>query len=201
MNNQLVAYILISIVFVVVFGGVASILPSRRERQIGNLRVTARKNDLEVSIVQIVDVNASMSDRVSASGIMTDPKKRCVAWAKRYPDEYEALPEWIFYTTEGHETLSVASQQNKADELASNLSESYWNEVNRINALLPAHCIALECTRTEVRWLGYESITSTSDEFVQRMVQALDALVQLNVSVSHAQSALERQLDTSPRND
>ena len=197
MNKQFLAYILISVVFVIVFGGIASILPSRHERQLGTLRVAARKLDLEISLVQIADVNASLSDRVTAGGIKQDPKKRCVAWSKRYPDKFAAIPEWINYASDQDEPAQLKWRLSTEDQERSNLPHSYWLEVSRITAQLPAHCIALECTHTEIRWLGYESLTSTADEFIQAMVQGLDALMQLNISVAHAQSALEKHLDTS----
>lgn len=196
MNKQLIAYILVSVVFVIVFGGVASILPSRRERQIGNLRVMARRYDLEVSVVQVADVNAPLSDRVTASGMVREPKMRCVAWVKHYPDEFEALPEWIIYASKRDETLEYEVPQHIEESIARKLSASYWDEVNRIYSMLPARCLALECTRTDVRWLGHETLTSTPDEFVHKMVQALDALLKLNISESYAQSSSVEQIDT-----
>ena len=190
-------FILISIVFLIVFGGVVSILPSRRARQIGNLRVAARKFNLEISLVQIADVNATLADRVSASGIRQDPQKRCVAWSKRYPDEFTALPEWISYVLDEDESRETNWQLDVIKEPAGHSTDTYWAEVERIKKLFPSRCIALECSNTEVRWLGYEVINSTIDEFIHQIVQSLDALIQLNVSISNKVTALERQLDST----
>ena len=197
MNKEQVVFILISIVFLIVFGGVVSILPSRRARQIGNLRIAARKYDLEISLVQIADVNASLADRVSAGGIQRDPKKRCVAWSKRFPDEFTALPEWISYVLDKDESRKTTWQLDITKEPIGHLTDTYWTEVDRIKELLPNRCIALECTDTEIRWLGYEEINSTTDEFIHRMVQSLDALIQLNVSISNKVTTLERLTDST----
>lgn len=199
MNKQHVVIILISIVFLIVFGGVASILPSRRSRQIGNLRIAARKFDMDISLVQIADVNASLIDRVSAGGIRQDPKRRCIAWSKRYPDEFTALPEWMAYATDQDEPTAINWQLNITEEQAGNLADSYWLEVDRIKELLPTRCIALECSRTEIRWLGYEVISSTTDEFINSMVQSLETLMQLNISISHERTALEKQLNSTTK--
>lgn len=190
-------FILISIVFLIVFGGVVRVLPSRRMRQIGNLRVAARKFNLEISLVQITDVNAALADRVTAGGVRQDPKKRCVAWSKRYPDEYSALPEWISYALDEDESRETDWQLDVTKVPNGHLTDTYWAEVERIKKLFPSRCIALECSNTEVRWLGYEVIDSTIDDFIHQIVQSLDALIQLNVSISNKVTALEQQLDST----
>ena len=197
MNKEQVVFILVSIVFLIVFGGIVSILPSRRARQIGNLRIAARKYNMETSIVQIADVNAALADRVSAGGIRQDPKKRCVAWSKRYPDEFTALPEWMSYVLVEDESRETTWQIDVTKEPTGHLSDTYWAEVDRIKELLPSRCIALECTNTEVRWLGYEVINSTMDQFIHQMVHSLDALIRLNVSISNKVTTLERQVDST----
>lgn len=201
MNKQLIAYILIIIVFLVVFGGIASVLPSRQARQLGHLRVTARKYGLTTSLVHITDVNASLADRVTASGKKIDPKKRCVAWSKQYPDDFPYVPEWITYALGQNESSVMKWELHEITEESRNMSETYWFEVDRIKSLFPERCIAIECTRSEVRWLGYEKVTSTNDEFIQAMMRGLDSLISLNTSISEEQRALNKQLETDSEYD
>lgn len=201
MNKQVIVYILISIAFLVVFGGIASVLPSRRARQLGHLRVTARKYGLTTSLVHIADVNASLTDRVTASGKKLEPKKRCVAWAKTYPDDIPGVPEWITYALVQLESSETNWQLHETNEECRNLGETYWSEVDRIKNLFPERCIAIECTRTEVRWLGYENVSSTIDEFIQSMLQGLDSLINLNTSISEEQNTLKKRLDTDSEYD
>ncbi|MXW07796.1 MAG: hypothetical protein F4X56_09500 [Gammaproteobacteria bacterium] len=201
MNKQLIAYILISIVFLVVFGGVASVLPSRQARQLGHLRVTARKHGLTTSMAHIADVNASLSDRVTASGKKLEPKKRCVAWSKQYPDDFPDVPEWITYALDRNESSGMNWQLRETTEECRDLSESYWLEVDRIKSLFPDRCIAIECTRSEVRWLGYEKVASTNDEFIQAMMQGLDSLICLNTAISEERKALKKRLETDSEYD
>ena len=179
-----------------VFGGIASVLPSRQARQLGHLRVSARKYGLTTSLVHIADVSASLSDRVTASGKKLDPKKRCVAWSKPYADDFPDVPEWITYALDQKESSNKNWQLHETTEECRNLSDSYWLEVDRIKSLFPERCIAIECTRSEVRWLGYEKVTSTNDEFIQAMMQGLDSLICLNTSVSEEQKALKERLET-----
>ena len=201
MNKQLIAYILIFMVFLGVFGGVVSILPSRRAREIGNLRVTARKYGIETSLVQIADVNASLADRVTAGGVKREPKKRCIAWSKRYPDEFPDVPQWITYALKQNDPTRSNWQLHSTPEKANNLTDTYWREVSRIKARFPERCIAIECTRSEVRWLGYENISTTSVEFLEAMVQGLDELIQLNILISHENTTSNTQLGTSSEYD
>ncbi|MYF01895.1 MAG: hypothetical protein F4227_02640, partial [Gammaproteobacteria bacterium] len=196
MNKQLIAYILITIVFLVVFGGIASVLPSRQARQLGRLRVSARKYGLTTSLVHIADVNASLSDRVTASGKRLDPKKRCVTWSKPYADDFPDVPEWITYALDQKESSNMNWQLHETTEECRNLADSYWLEVDQIKSLFPERCIAIECTRTEVRWLGYEKVHSTMDEFIQAMLQGLDSLIRLNTSISEERIALKKRLET-----
>ncbi|MXZ56211.1 MAG: hypothetical protein F4077_01405 [Gammaproteobacteria bacterium] len=201
MNKQLIAYILITIVFLVVFGGIASVLPSRQARQLGRLRVSARKYGLTTSLVHIADVNASLSDRVTASGKRLDPKKRCVTWSKPYADDFPDVPEWITYALDQKESSNMNWQLHETTEECRNLADSYWLEVDQIKSLFPERCIAIECTRTEVRWLGYEKVHSTMDEFIQAMLQGLDSLIRLNTSISEERIALKKRLETDSEYD
>lgn len=201
MNKEHVAFLLISLVFLIVFGGLISILPSRRARQIGNLRILARRYDLEISLVQIPDVNASLTDRVTAGGIRLDPQKRCVAWSKRYTDPCSELPVWIDYVSTSPEFEAVRWHRLDSGQSTNLLTDSYWREVSRIKIGLPSRCVAIECTPTEVRWLGYEVIDSTAEEFIQRMVQSIDELLELNVSTVKEQVKSKEQHEsaTDPR--
>ena len=197
MSKEIIAYILISMVFLGVFGGVVSILPSRRARAIGNLRITARKYGIETSVVQIADMNASLSDRVTAGGIRREPKIRCIAWSKRYSDEFSSVPEWITYALKQKDPSGSNWQLHTMPEKTNKLTDDYWQEVSRIKTCFPERCIALECTRSEVRWLGYESISTTSDEFLQAMLKGLDELTQLNISISNEKTTSNATLGTS----
>ncbi len=200
-NKQIIAYILISIVFLVVFGGIASVLPTRRARQLGHLRVAARKHGLTTSLVHITDVNASLADRVTASGKQLEPKKRCVAWSKQYSDDFPDVPEWIAYTLDRKKTDGMNWEVHQTSGERRALSESYWLEFDRIKTLFPDRCIAIECKRSEVRWLGYENVSSTNDEFIQAMVQGLDTLMCLNTSISEEENAFKRRLETDSEYD
>lgn len=201
MNKQLIAYILITVVFLIVFGGIASILPSRKVRQLGHLRVAARKYGLATAVVQVDDVNASLADRVTASGIKLDPKKRCVAWSKSYPDEFPHVPEWITYALDQADSSKNRWQLHTNGEESGELAATYWETVDRIKPLFPDRCLAIECTRTEVRWMGYELVTSSIEEFIQAMVQGLDALIELNISTSQEKSFSKNHDDTSSEYD
>lgn len=201
MNKQLIAYILISIVFLVVFGGIASILPSRKVRQLGHLRVAARKHGLATSVVQIDDVNASLTDRVTASGIKLDPKRRCVAWSKSYPDEFPDVPEWISFAQDRDDPSQNPWQLRTKAEESDKLAPSYWDAVDRIKALLPDRCLAVECLPTEVRWMGYELVSSSIEEFIQAMSQGLEALIDLNISISQEKSLSKNRSDTTSEYD
>lgn len=188
-------------VFLVVFGGVASVLPSRRARQLGHLRVTARKYGLTTSLVHITDVNASLADRVTASGKKIDPKKRCVAWSKQYPEDFPYVPEWITYALDQKESSVMKWELHETTEGSRHVSETYWFEVDRIKSLFPERCIAIECTRSEVRWLGFEKVSSTTDEFIQTMLEGLDSLIRLNTMISKEESAFQKRHETDSEYD
>lgn len=152
-------------------------------------------------MVHIADVNASLSDRVTASGKKLDLKKRCVAWSKQYPDDFPDVPEWITYALDRSDSSGMRWQVHETAEASRNLTETYWLKVDQIKTLFPERCVAIECTRNEVRWLGYESVSSTIDEFIQAMSQGLDSLIRLNTTISEERKASKKRFESDSEYD
>ena len=130
------------------------------------------------------DINASAIDRVSAGGKRKDPKIPCIAWQKRYDDDYPSIPVWrILATPSGTKPVTGYVLNPPPDELESDLSTDYWNKVSEILSLLPERIVAVQSKGSGVVWLGIEKIDAVPEDFVAAMSRGLDQLISLNVEI------------------
>ena len=176
-------YWVVALSVLLILGGIVSVLPSRKERALGQLRLLARQHNLKVSIEFIKDVNAPKSEHVSAGGVRLNPKRRCASWSLHLaPKPDYGYPTWTLYESSRDDGPIPESYLVQEDNPNLNLNQEYWNEVEKLRDLSPPRLIALSCTPTSVKWLGAEVLERDQDEFISTMLAILKGLAHLNRS-------------------
>ncbi len=173
--------------FVVVFGGLLYVLPSKAQRRIGQMRLDARKKNLTIYSQVVPDVNATAVERVTAGGKLKNPTKQCVAWARQYADEYSAVPVWrVFVAPESTKPMPGYVANPPLDEAQRDLGEEYWIGVGKVLEKLPQQLVAVECAKSQVAWIGQERVADEPDGFIDQIQLALDELISLNIEASRS---------------
>lgn len=160
------AWIIIGIVLVAAIGPVFWLLPSKRDRQQGELRAAARRAGLVVEIADLPKVDALPEERVSAGGKPREAKIDCVAYRLALPRRLPDAPAWLLLRSDrenryldGWTTLSPPSRLPA-------VQAAYWRDIGAVIDALPGGCTAVEAGMRHISWYGRESSNDTSPEAV-----------------------------------
>ncbi len=88
-------WIVIGVVLLAAFGPIFWLVPSKKDRRLARLRQEARHAGLVVEIKSIPKLDASAEERVSAGGVVREPKVLCASYAFTLPRKLEHLPVWL----------------------------------------------------------------------------------------------------------
>ena len=77
------SWLIVLLVLLAAFGPVAYFMPSRRDRQLADLREQARRLGVDVSLARLPKLAASPDERVSPGGQRRVPVLDCVDWSLR----------------------------------------------------------------------------------------------------------------------
>ncbi|MCZ6619945.1 MAG: hypothetical protein O7E57_17645 [Gammaproteobacteria bacterium] len=86
-------WIIIGLVFLVAFGPVFWLLPSKRDRRLSALRLSARTHGLVVELRRLPKLNPEPEERVSAGGKIRKPVIECAAYLWHMTNQLRFLPE------------------------------------------------------------------------------------------------------------
>lgn len=177
-------WILLTTAFLVVFGGILLVLPSKSERLIGRMRIDARKYGLQTQGIVVTDVNAPAIERVTAGGKIKTPKVQCIAWEKRYEAEYTEIPTWTLYkSAKEYGPVEGYVIEPQLKEVGLELQVEYWRRVGQAIEQLPDRVVAVKSDHNGVAWIGQERLDSSPSEFVQEMLAGLADLSTANVEL------------------
>lgn len=174
-------WILVTTAFLVVFGGILMVLPSKSERNIGRMRIDARKYGLQTQGIVVSDVNAPAVERVTAGGRTRNPKVQCIAWQKRYEDEYSNIPTWTLYkSTKEEGPVEGYIIEPQMNEVGLEQQVEYWKRVGKAIEQLPDKVVGVKSDSHGVSWIGQERLVSTPQEFIRQMLDGLEDLSEVN---------------------
>ena len=177
-------WIMLTTAALLVFGGLLAVLPSKRERQIGQMRIEARKQGIHIGSDTLPNVNAPLVERVTSGGKIRKPTIQCVVWGKHYSDDSATFPSWrLLKSDKGNTPIEGFEANPPLDNTQSSLNGSYWISVQEVLDSIPKEIAALQCTPQSVAWIGVERLDSSPDEFICQMSTALDRLMDLNVAI------------------
>lgn len=178
-------WLIIAVLLLVGFGGVAYVLPSKFQRQVSQLRLEARKQGIFTSSRTIPDLDADAEDRVTSGGKVRQRDDLCVVYDMGYPNSNQNLPMWQLVRYKKSQ-LPIPGWLLRDDKLSGvQLSNaSYWGSVAANIANMPKACKSVVSHEAGVSWIGIESKESVVDgTFLSDLTSALESLRELNISI------------------
>ena len=152
-------WLIVGIGLLVAFGPIVWLMPSRRDRQLAQLREAARRAGLVVELVRVPALDATPEERVSAGGVSRDARRPCTAYRLPVHGVGEDAPGWFLLREPGG--TDPLPGWNLHPEVRPRLpreAQSYWTRVEgAVAASLLERCIALECTPAAVTWYWLEN--------------------------------------------
>lgn len=176
-------WIMLTTAMLLVFGGMLAVLPSKRERQVGHMRIEARKQGLSIGSESVPNVNAPIHERVTSGGQVKTPMIQCVVWGKHYSEELAEIPTWrLLKSTKDKSPIAGYVADPPLSDVINQMDSSYWSELQKVLESLPGRLVAIQCTSQTVSWIGIERIDTTTDRFIAQMSTGLDQLMELNIA-------------------
>lgn len=190
------AWIIIAIVLIVAVGPIFWLLPSKRDRQLGNLRTAARRAGLAVEVAKLPKLDADAVERVSAGGLPRAATVDCVAYRLPLSKPLPDAPRWLLLKS-GGKGDALARELHYLDgwttlEPPRNLPplhRDYWPAVGAIVDVLPGGCLGVEADARRMSWFGRERLQEATVEAVAAGIRdGLDALARMHRSLDEATS-------------
>lgn len=176
-------WIMLTTAMLIIFGGMLAVLPSKRERLIGQMRIEARKQGLHIGSESVRNVNAPMHERVTSGGRVKTPMIQCVVWGKHYTEEFAEIPTWrLLKSAKNKSPIAGYVADPPLSDEQNQMDSSYWSEIQKVLENLPGRLVAIQCTQQTVSWIGNETIDTTADRFIAQMSIGLDQLMELNIA-------------------
>ncbi|MYD42821.1 MAG: hypothetical protein F4W90_02900 [Gammaproteobacteria bacterium] len=179
-------WLIIALLIVVAFGGVAYVLPSKFQREVGKLRLEARQFGFSTSLMNVANLNAEAADRVTAGGKVRFRDNFCAVYHKRYAKKVPHAPLWrLDRYDKGKFPVPAWTLHGDALEGVDLSNAPYWKDVQGLLATMPRTCRAVECNADGISWIGIEAREVVlAGDFLKNLANALDSLAELNVNLS-----------------
>ena len=179
-------WLVIAILLLAAFGGIAYVMPSKFQRKVGQLRLEARKQGIQTSARTIPDLDAAPEDRVTSGGKVRQRTDLCVVYELGYVNPPDDPPQWQLVRYKKSQ-LPIPGWLLRDDELSGvQLSDArYWGSVAEQIADMPKICRSVASSEASVAWIGVESKSTVLDgQFLAELLPPLKALQDLNVRSS-----------------
>ena len=182
---RVLEWLLIAVILVIAFGSVSYVLPSKLQRQVGKLRLEARRHGLFTSSTSLPDLDAAAEDRVTSGGKVRKHEKLCVVYDLGFEHSVIDVPVWQLtrYQKSQVPIPGWLLRDNTLDGVQ--LSNTfYWASVAETIAAMPRACRSVVSHANGVRWIGIEQKDAVlRNSFLPELLSSLTALRHLNVSV------------------
>ena len=175
-------YVLIALVLLAGFGGIAYALPSKLEKRRSAVRVQARSQGLLVDSVSLPKYDAEPEEIVSAGGKTRNPRKLLVAYQLAYKHLPIGLPIYELHR-DAKSDYPIAGFRVLAKDLKQLPASYYWRDLAVLLVESPSTLFAVRCTQTQCGWVGIENtewVLNDGEELLNRMKDFVDSLVNLN---------------------
>ncbi|MCY3858271.1 MAG: hypothetical protein OXG25_05115 [Gammaproteobacteria bacterium] len=181
-------WLIIALLLLVAFGGVAYVLPSKFQRRVSQLRLEARKQGIFTSSRTIPDLDADAEDRVTSGGKVRQREDLCVVYDLSYRNPPENPPRWQLVRYRKSQ-LPIPGWLLREDQLSGvQLTDAnYWGSVASNIADMPQLCRSVVSHDAGVSWIGTESKSAVEEgKFLRNLTVSLKSLRDLNVVTSEA---------------
>ncbi|MCY4096633.1 MAG: hypothetical protein OXG05_16100 [Gammaproteobacteria bacterium] len=188
-------WLIIALLLLVGFGGVAYVLPSKFQRRVSQLRLEARKQGIFTSSRTIPDLDADAEDRVTSGGKVRQREDLCVVYDLSYRNPPDCPPRWQLVRYKKSQ-LPIPGWLLRENQLIGvQLSDAaYWGSVAANIAEMPAICRCVVSHDSGVSWIGTESKNAIEEgKFLQDLTASLESLRDLNLVASESNIEDENQ--------
>ncbi len=179
-------WLIIAVLLLVAFGGVAYVIPSKFQRRVSQLRLEARRRGVFTSSSTIPDLDADAEDRVTSGGKVRQRGDLCVVYDLQYSSAPQNPPVWQLMRYKKSQ-LPIPGWLLRDDQLSGvQLSDaSYWGLVAANIADMPRTCKSVVSHEAGVSWIGIESKDSVEKgTFLAELTSSLESLCELNLSIN-----------------
>ena len=181
----MVFWLIIIMIVAALIGPVVYLMPTKREKRLSEVRLLARKLGLRVSVEGIPDLNIKREELVSPSGIARSPTVECAVYRLRFDNLDDQAFSWAIYKS-NNALLGFVQAPLKGwiweglEENGLQITENYWERLEKAMDELPEQCLALEVTQEFVAWKGKEIFAQEPSEvFVERMKITLSGIAKI----------------------
>ena len=174
-------WIVVGIVVIAAIGPLFWLLPSKRDRLLGELRTLARNAGLVVEVTRVPKIDASAEERVSSGGAAREATIECAAYRLALPKRLPHAPRWLLFKS-GRENRYLPGWTTFASPTGLPATrKAYWQEVGALVDSLPGGCIAVEAAVRHITWYGRERVDgAAAAEVVVAIRDGLTALGELH---------------------
>ncbi len=176
-------WLLIALILAAAFGGIAYVIPTKFQRRVSHLRLSARKQGLIISATTLPDLDAPAEDRVTSGGKKRQREQLAVVYELAYLGPLEHVPTWQLVRYKKSQ-IPIPGWLLKNNELHGvQLSDAiYWGTVASHIGSMPRHCVSVSSHRGGVNWIGHEEQTAVlEDRFLPTLIAELGKLRALNI--------------------
>ncbi|MCY4129925.1 MAG: hypothetical protein OXG15_11895 [Gammaproteobacteria bacterium] len=181
-------WLIIALLLLVAFGGVAYVLPSKFQRRVSQLRLEARQQGIFTSSRTIPDLDAEAEDRVTSGGKVRQREDLCVVYDLGYPSSVPNPPQWQLVRYK-KSNLPIPGWLLRDNHLSGvELSDTnYWTTVASKIADMPKVCRSVLSHESGVSWIGIETKEAVVEgKFLGELTTSLGSLRDLNLSISES---------------
>ena len=152
----------IAVVLAIALGPLFWLLPSKSERRASAFRLAAKRLGLAVEVASIEKPDASAEERVSAAGVVRQPRLHCAAYRLPLSTQLFDAPRWRLVKSEGGSRYlagwaAVTTPANVPSQ------GDYWQRLAAIVDALPGGCIGVEALPGAIVWYGMERLQRRDD--------------------------------------
>lgn len=179
-------WLIISLLLLVGFGGIAYVLPSKFQRRVSQLRLEARKQGIFTSSRTVPDLDADAEDRVTSGGKVRQREDLCVVYDLNYRDAPQSPPQWQLVRFKKSQ-MPIPGWILRENQLSGvQLSNAiYWASVASKIADMPEFCRSVVSHEAGVSWIGTESRRAVEEgNFLRELTSSLESLRDLNLAVN-----------------
>ena len=178
-------WLIIALLLLVAFGGVAYVIPSKFQRRVSQLRLEARRQGIFTSSRTIPDLDAEAEDRVTSGGKVRQREDLCVVYDLGYPSSDQDVPQWQLVRYK-KSNLPIPGWLLRDNQLRGvELSDTnYWATVAANIAEMPKVCRSVVSHDAGVSWIGIETKEAVVEgSFLGELTSSLESLRDLNLSI------------------
>ena len=188
-------WIVVGVIVLAAIGPLFWLLPSKRDRVLGELRTLARSSGLVVEVARLPKIDASAEERVSSGGIAREATIECAAYRLALAKQLPHAPRWLLFRSERENRYLPGWSTLAPPTGLPAIQKTYWQEVGAIIDSLPGGCIAVEAAVRHVSWYGRERVepadeggdnSAEADEVVVGIRNGLAALGELHGALNEA---------------